>query len=265
MRRRPRVTPVGGRPLLADSPPLPTYTQVCFFACMVLIGPLFAACGAWLNRGDRREQWRAGLASGAAAWAGWMVSGGCAALLFPKYPISQYPPERYAVLFTVPGFLTGWAALLFFLKQRQAAPGRGAVLREAAAGFAALSTVTAVLFYLAFAMTTVPTYRALPWSAANVQQYYASDPFLGDFTYYLKARMPQEEFEPFVAKLGLTPHAPNRVYPGRIEYPGWSSTSATTWWTPSESDAGTFVHQDGDCWILAKYEKGWVFVHASSQ
>jgi hypothetical protein len=86
-----------------------------------------------------------------------------------------------------------------------------------------------------------------------------------DFDYYLKAKMPREDFEPYCATIGLTPHFPGRVYTDgdRLSWRSWSYHEVD-WWDPSESEEGTYVSQEGHDWVFAKYENGEVYVRAFS-
>jgi|UniRef100_UPI00378382F2 hypothetical protein len=105
-------------------------------------------------------------------------------------------------------------------------------------------------------------HRALPRSAQGVQEWYWADGFLPDYSYHLKARITQQEFDNYVKKLGLTPHTLERAYTDDVHWLNWQALPQFTngWFDPSDSLTATFVSQEGDCWAFAKYEKGNLYV-----
>lgn len=104
--------------------------------------------------------------------------------------------------------------------------------------------------------------KALPASATHIQDLRFGTLDYPD--YLLKARMTEEEFEPYRQKLGyiLLPE-------DKKQYLHWqftiSSHDIRGWWDPSESSEGTYYHPDVDIsrekGAVMKYEKGYVYFH----
>lgn len=75
--------------------------------------------------------------------------------------------------------------------------------------------------------------------------------------------MKKEEFDVYVAKLGLTLHTPNRKYEEpAVPWLDWgvAPDEKTSWWNPSPSLDSTFVDQGHDTWTFAKYENGRLYL-----
>ena len=88
-----------------------TLTQNIFACCLCLFGPMFGFWGAYVSRKSPLGSFWGFAVSCFLAYAGWFVSGLTALNLFPDYG-SGYPPESFAIVFTVPGFVTGLLAVL---------------------------------------------------------------------------------------------------------------------------------------------------------
>jgi hypothetical protein len=125
-------------------------------------------------------------------------------------------------------------------------------------GMAASVILVAVAWHY---LTISPFRRALPASATEIRDE-ALDGF-PDYSYYLKAKMPREDFEPYCAAIGLSRATPERVSDG-APWLSWRTRPGVTWWTPSASLDATYERQEGHCWVLAKYENGEVYVTAFS-
>jgi hypothetical protein len=120
-----------------------------------------------------------------------------------------------------------------------------------------------VLIALIWNYTTVCYLRrALPASATEIRDE-ALDVF-PDSAYFLKARMPQEDFEAYCMAIRLSPHYPGRVYTDQDHWLSWSSVHKLEWWDPSDNLDGTYVLQEGREWTMAKYENGKVYVTSFS-
>ena len=106
-------------------------------------------------------------------------------------------------------------------------------------------------------------HRMLPKTTQEVHEWSWSDDFLPHYVYLLRARVTQEEFDVYVAKLGLTLHTPSRKYEEPAEpWLDWGRgpDEKTPWWNPSPSLQSTFVAQGHDTWTFAKYEKGRLYL-----
>ncbi len=101
----------------------------------------------------------------------------------------------------------------------------------------------------------------LPASITNVQEWAWADGFLPDYSYMLKAKVTQAEFDSFASKLKLTPHSPTRTYSENSTWLSWSTAPGFTndWWDPSDSLETTFVAEGHDTWSFAKYENGYLY------
>ncbi len=106
--------------------------------------------------------------------------------------------------------------------------------------------------------------RALPSSAEDIHEWEQDFGFLPDFTYHLKAKITEEHFHHYVDKFGLTPHTSTRQYTQSADWLSWESLpgSVGDWWNPSNSLEFTFVRQEDDFWMFAKYEHGYLYLTA---
>jgi hypothetical protein len=97
----------------------------------------------------------------------------------------------------------------------------------------------------------------LPFSAQDVQT--ASVDFFPDWSYYLKARLPEEDFARYVQDLELGFCGDEAPY-----WVVWHTLTAPAWWDPTSDISETYCLKQGDIWALAKYENGYVYLHAFS-
>lgn len=116
-------------------------------------------------------------------------------------------------------------------------------------------------------LTESPLRRALPGSATDVHDLYVD--MDQDYSYYLAARLPREDFEAYCAGQNLTPHTPERIYTDGTEWLDWGAMTLNPsepmdWWLPTESLAGTYVNQQGHHWTMAKWQDGVIYVKAIS-
>ena len=104
-----------------------TLTQNIFACCLCLFGPAFGFWGAYMCRNTRLGSIWGFLLAGFIAYAGWFIAGLVALNLYPQYPRSAHPPESVAVLFAIPGFITGLlgVAALWRFARTTAAEDRG--------------------------------------------------------------------------------------------------------------------------------------------
>ncbi len=118
------------------------------------------------------------------------------------------------------------------------------------------------LLQFAFSPTEKPSWRRhLPATATDIHEWAWADGFLPDYSYFLKARIAEAEFQQFVARLGLTPHTSDRKYSEHSNWLSWSSAPGFDgdWWDASPSLASTFVSEGHDTWTFAKYENGFLY------
>jgi len=101
----------------------------------------------------------------------------------------------------------------------------------------------------------------LPEDATGIEEFSWSDGFLPDYSYMLRARIPEPEFNAFVEKLGLTPHGEDRDYSEQSIWLSWEAAPQFEgdWWNPTSGLGGTYVREGDDTWSYAKYEDGTLY------
>jgi hypothetical protein len=88
----------------------PTPTQIVFALCFIF-GPMFGFFAAYKCRNKSPGMTMAFIIVTFCAYAGWLLSAIAAVVMLPRYPLDG-TPESTAILFTVPGFVTGIASML---------------------------------------------------------------------------------------------------------------------------------------------------------
>lgn len=248
-----------------------TATQVAFAFVVLVVAPGFGLCGSVTCRQTRLGRTRGFALATLASWLGLALSGVIAALYFPRYPV-EGPPEHAAMMFVVPSFVVGIGAVLLLSRLVPARPDAGDIAsdrrharRLLLAGVSLSSLMVATIYF----WLVTPMHKALPWGARHVRESYWADGFLPDYSYCLKARISEDEFPGYVARLGLTPHTQARSHEDPTSpWLGWAhpfdldrATESGRWWDPPPIEAGkTYVAQSGDEWILAAYKDGWLYV-----
>ena len=98
---------------------------------------------------------------------------------------------------------------------------------------------------------------ALPFSAQEVQT--ASVDLFPDWDYYLKAKLPEEDFPRYVQDLELQFCGDDPDF-----WVAWHGLDTPAWWDPTGDTSETYCLEEGDIWTLAKYESGHVYLRAFS-
>ena len=103
--------------------------------------------------------------------------------------------------------------------------------------------------------------RYLPRTATDIHEWAWADGFLPDYSYLLKARITDGEFQTFVTQLGLTPHTADRNYSDDSHWLSWQRAPGfnENWWDASPALDSTYVWQGKDTWAFAKYENGFLY------
>jgi len=103
--------------------------------------------------------------------------------------------------------------------------------------------------------------RALPSSAADIQEYY-SDSWNGDFVRLLKARLPEEDYEDYAKSLDLTIRFDESKHADIRSSIDMGAGDAPSWWDPPRSNDTTyFDHVKGDDYVQTlKYSNGTVYL-----
>lgn len=106
--------------------------------------------------------------------------------------------------------------------------------------------------------------RMLPGSATEVKEWYRTYGMLPDYSYLLKAKIPEEDIMPYIQRFGMTIHTVDRVYEDAPRTPHWQDHfgSGEEWWEPTDDLNTTYVYQKGNEWVMAKHEKGWLYLKA---
>lgn len=89
-----------------------TLTQGAFLCCLFIVGPAFGFVAVYRHLNSRIGGFWSFLFACFSAYAGWFASGIAAILVFPDYNTAAGPSESTALLFIIPGFLSGWIGLL---------------------------------------------------------------------------------------------------------------------------------------------------------
>lgn len=241
-----------------------TATQLAFAFFVFIATPGFGVCGALLYR-PLKNGWIHGfLAASALSIFGLALSASLAVCLYPDYP-AEGPPEFLSMFFVLPGYFFGFLGLLFlkrFPPHTDQRPDLKLPKILLSAGVLLSLALTTALYFV----VVQPEHRALPWSARQIQEYYWSETLLPDFQYCLKARISEDEFKTYVSKLGLITLTEKRVNEGQAPSLAWPRSFTDddlNWWNPPGIQKGkTYVHQSGDTWVFASYEKGWLYVAA---
>jgi hypothetical protein len=181
-----------------------TPTQYALAICFLIIGPVFGIGAAIVEWRRERSVVSGAIVTTFASWVAWVAACVCAKALFPDYPSSGRPAEPVAMLFTLPGLLTG--AFVIATRARRAPPVRGSA--RSAGVICGISLLVAaglavVLVIAERALTMYPARRELPSSAVILREETYEDTFLGDFTHELEARMSPEEFRAWMRRLDM--------------------------------------------------------------
>jgi hypothetical protein len=106
--------------------------------------------------------------------------------------------------------------------------------------------------------------RELPWAASEIKE--QSYDLFPDYSYFLKAKMPEKDFAKYVGGLGLTLHTSASQYGDDMQWLHWPSPPfrQLDWWNPTPSLEQTYVQQAGHEWTLVKYEDGYVYATSYS-
>lgn len=194
-----------------------TPTQVALLVCFVVVGPTLGLAGALVSWRRARSPLRGFFAVCGAGWVSWFVACGIASFLFPRYPVDGEPSEVVVFAMTVPLGLVAAAAILWLLS-REAAPARGMTGLARLKPLALAASIAAgLLVWGVYEMKTWPARRRLPLDAVVVEEWAMEDGFLPDYSYRLRARMRERDFEGWARSLDLVPAGP-RTFEGVDEH-----------------------------------------------
>lgn len=193
------------------------------FLLVAVVGAFGFGCSGALAV-DAAGKRRAFVLPVAACWGGLGVGAAVRWLLAPE------PPEAVGLLLVVPGVVAGAAAALVVIRRDVTHTRPGALHAHPRAALWGLGAGTGAVAPLAllvvfFSFTEAPQ-RALPWCAREVRDSCSWEPLFPDFSYTLEARLSEEAFLAYVARLGLEPRQegwtgagfgnPRKVPSGRV-------------------------------------------------
>ena len=102
-----------------------------------------------------------------------------------------------------------------------------------------------------------PYRKGLPDTASDIREHRSG---VVDFTYLLRVRITEEEFETYVKRLGLELKSNGGYQGGANAEPGERNEDDPDWWSPIWSvDRVYGIRRDGDV-ISAKWEGGFVYL-----
>ncbi|MBC7808772.1 MAG: hypothetical protein H7145_21780 [Akkermansiaceae bacterium] len=110
-------------------------------------------------------------------------------------------------------------------------------------------------------MIPSPAQRALPATATHVQEYYDSDLFSGDYTRFIKARIPEKEVAIFANKMGVSERYSARKH---ANLPVVIPSGDAPWWNPwnptTRLEGALFSCPPGkDKSVVALYSNGYLY------
>ncbi len=251
-----------------------TWAQLTFLYCFLILIPTMGI----LMAVRFRQRGRSGLLGFiAGTFLGGMTFIGCcvvAKLCFPRYglePISEWVANAFTLPLLGVGLLLVWGF-------PRLAPERKRFGRR-------WSVAIGVLYLgcvgLGFRSSLWGFRTALPWSASEIHDYGESWAIPADHTYFLRARVTRQEFDAYVAKLGLKlykPEQPSQTEnptgsgsfdPNKmLETPDWGDRGAQPkgwldpWWDPSPDLSETYYQPYRTGCTFAKYERGYLYLRS---
>jgi UPF0716 family protein affecting phage T7 exclusion len=95
-----------------------TITQAIFLCCLFVFGPAYGFVAVYRHVDSRLGGFWSFLFACFSAYAGWFISGLVAVIKHPEYgsDLKGDITESEAMLYTIPGFVTGWFGLLLLRK-----------------------------------------------------------------------------------------------------------------------------------------------------
>jgi hypothetical protein len=112
---------------------------------------------------------------------------------------------------------------------------------------------------------TDPHRKALPIATLDVHEWEWHDFLITDYAYCLKAKMSRGEFIEYIALFDLSLHPATPKRSDDMPPPQWSGPDEPNdWWDVTETmDSTYYIWPRYDSWTLAKYERGYLYLHAS--
>ncbi|MCX7803701.1 MAG: hypothetical protein N3A38_00790 [Planctomycetota bacterium] len=113
-----------------------------------------------------------------------------------------------------------------------------------------------------FFFIQTPYRRFLPKNASEVMEETIMDPSAVSTT-FLKAKIGSEDFQKYCQDLKLSPLNDPNVFKGEAyQYANWKAERKPGWWSPSESLTGTWYATEKRSVVLAKMERGILYLKA---
>ncbi|MCP4422738.1 MAG: hypothetical protein GY805_39520 [Chloroflexi bacterium] len=112
-------------------------------------------------------------------------------------------------------------------------------------------------------LTTSPYRKALPPTAREIREWDWDEGGIipQDSAYGLRAKISEEEFFDYVARLNLLPYSSTK---NEDVFPSWNHPSLRDeepeWWIPTSNLENTYIFSENNLWLYAKYENGYLYV-----
>jgi hypothetical protein len=224
-----------------------TWAQGMFFYCGAVIAPVagfFAARQAKERLGRTVLQFLVGMCS---VWGCLVLGALVVRTLHPAYP-SKPESEWLIIAFTLPALVVALLAWRFFPTRDSSADSP--VLRRSLS----LLFLYMVGIAITFTFFAWPYRQRLPWMAYGVRDSAIEELFLPDFAYFMRARIPREEYLKYVQKYGLsedTTAAPQAEEP------------RVAWWQPPRKPELTYTRVDRSWRMTADFFEGVMHVQVT--
>ncbi len=105
--------------------------------------------------------------------------------------------------------------------------------------------------------------RALPWSASDVEESRQHNGFLPDYAYWLKAKLPKDEFDKYASRLGLPSYSDED--PEKSSFSIYAYDDRPVWWDPPKDSHGSYgiVQEPEGGAKLLRWKDGNVYYFAT--
>lgn len=222
------------------------------FAYSGTVVPAVAAlAGGYVASRQKRSVILGSLVGGGAVAAALVVMALIASACFPHYP--RLPVnESLALLLTCPCVVAGVLSFRYLGGWSDPSRASRAVLPVL------LCAVWLAGIPWTYSLTTWSYRKALPWSATDISEHAWTEGFLPDYSYWMRAKISETQFEAYVAKYALQQSKDDSY--------SWQSDEHKPSWFKSQSiEDKLFKAEDGRWFMCAFYDSGFIYVTAMLQ
>lgn len=183
-----------------------TLTQYAFAIGILLLTPVLAVVAASVQRARREDMLTGAYLVGLASGVGWVGSLTAMGSLFPDYPHGDELSEPMAMLFLLPGLISGGATLRWFMRRTPVVRQRSRAHLLVLGATVAIASVLAIWGVVRRMDRDVwPPRRLLPDDARIIEERIEEDGFLPDYNYSLRAHMTESTFHEWMRRLSVEP------------------------------------------------------------